>query len=888
MRTDRRAILVGLLTGVLLAAGAARADDRAERALDAWLAERGLHALSADLLERRLAVATDAERPDLAERLARLYATLLDRAEDPALIDRYAARGRVILQMAPPNEASELRLSLARTAFRRTERAAERSRLRYEGADDPVIAARRFGDLLAEFDDIADRAGQRVRALERQRRAGSADDRLLDRALGEAQRERSLASYLAGWSAAYLADLGDRPDAADLGLVRLGRLLGARDGARPELERVGDQTLRYPHVARAALATAICLSVRGSPERAMQWLDRLRSIPELPEGVAPQIDATELIVLARASRWGEILDAEERRAEADDAGPSRARLLAVLALDAIAGGRDSPSVRLARDRALSRLAAGGHVGDIIELARHYGASSFGADTFVSMHVRALVTYDRARAAHLATGEDPDEPTADAEVARVYLEAAELLAGAIGRGDALDRPGALASASTLIGLCRFYAGEHDGATARFFVDAADRAPDPARAANALWMAIHALDRAIERSGDPDGGLERRHVALVDRFLREHPRHERAATLVLRRAIGPATPDARAVELLLSIPPESPLHETAQRHAARRAYALARGGTESDREFRRLQYLTIATPLLASDRRAAASGDADAAARAGVRARQIAEIALARSVPDVRRAELALDALASLVSSGLVDGGSIAAELDLRRAQIATARGDHALAAELYARAADADPALALPAAQAAYQQALDRARAARGEGGGAPRLPLARLVESGERLLRSLAADGRGLDDAATLTVLARTADAATRLAMDHGDSDAALVALALYDRWLAHGAPSGEALRNVALVAGALGERDRALDAWRRLAAALPPGTERWFEARVGLLETLERTDPGRAREALRQQLVLYPDPAPPPWQRRLVELSRRLGVAPERGRGGP
>ena len=885
--------LVGVCGVSVAARGAEVQTDPETEAIEQYLEDLRLDSLLASYLEHRLAETSGSERVSVAEELAAVYTRLLEEAKGQGEQQKWESKSRDLLVAAPEADSLDLRLGLARASYKRAEEVAEKWRLRLVGRDEVVAASTRLKELIGRFDDVADEAHRRVRSLEKQEEtAPDANQELLQAALAEARRQRSFAHYLAGWAATHVAEIEHDGAAADVALTHLGWLLNAKFETRAELERLPDQMLRYPHVARAAIAAGVCQAVRGKNDEALEWLSKVEKGEDLAEGVLDQVFSRRIEILAHAERWIELGQSIATKRGSGAAGEDEgratalpvtdARLLAVLTFEA-KPTHDVELVDHLRDIALGDLVARGELGHVLDLASLYGAENFGDTSFVSQQVRGLMIYNAAREAHRAAG-DADDPVSDPEIARQYLEAAGLFEHAIKSQDAAGFTTALGNTMMLIGLCEYYAGgAPEGAARRaadWFVEAAGRVPEPERAADALWMAIRTLDIEVERAGEPAGALAKERDGLIDRFLKEYPEHPRAAALTLRLATGGAVPAQRAIELLLAVPEGSDLYETARRHAARMSYAMYRNAPASDRDWRALRYLELAEPLLAADRRRASTGDKEATRLVSVRARRIAEVSLGTSVPDVQRAERALDVLMSLINAGLVEpSGVLLAEIDFRRAQIALERGDGATAEEIVERLAQEDSKYAASGRRMVYRHALTTwRRLERGDPRGEKTLAAARLVvKHGRVLVAELATTPQEMSDPAVASLCVSVGDAAADLALYADDREAGGVALDLYQRVLAVHPATGATLHRMAEVAEKLGKDKQALDAWRRLLAGLDDGSPAWFEAKYHQVTLLMDLDVDRARAVLEQLAVLYPNFGPEPWGEKLRDLYSKV-----------
>jgi hypothetical protein len=58
----------------------------------------------------------------------------------------------------------------------------------------------------------------------------------------------------------------------------------------------------------------------------------------------------------------------------------------------------------------------------------------------------------------------------------------------------------------------------------------------------------------------------------------------------------------------------------------------------------------------------------------------------------------------------------------------------------------------------------------------------------------------------------------------------------------------------------------------------MQPPSQEWYEARYQSLRLLFLVDAPRAREAMKQHVLLYPDYGPEPWGKKLKELDQTMG----------
>jgi tetratricopeptide (TPR) repeat protein len=84
-------------------------------------------------------------------------------------------------------------------------------------------------------------------------------------------------------------------------------------------------------------------------------------------------------------------------------------------------------------------------------------------------------------------------------------------------------------------------------------------------------------------------------------------------------------------------------------------------------------------------------------------------------------------------------------------------------------------------------------------------------------------------------------------------------------------------LRRAGLAAWRAENHAEAIERWRVLALGLPKDSDAWFEAKYYQLACLARLDPPRAREAIQQFQLLYPQFGSPAWRGRFEELQQSL-----------
>lgn len=849
--------------------------------VERYLADLELDELRAEYLESQIDTLGGNDRLSAARRLADLYARMLRDAPNNAARARLEARSSDLLESIPQVESDELRLSLARANFERSEEILERWRVRAVSETDARGAIESMEDLARVFSALGVEAHQRITRLEsREERAREADLPIIESRLEDAYQRRSSAFYLAGWAQRYLAEFDGNRAAAIESRKAFGWLLNAPISEEPTLERIPESFPTLPHLARAMLCVAFTHALSGNQRLADDWYGAVASAPDVPADVRAQLPTRRLVALCAMERWDEALDVFEVTPVEDPSRVLMARLASSLAGQTL---EVTPSERGAielRDAGLAGLVAAGELGQAIEVVQSLRVDAMPTGGFVGGLVRDVILYQSLREQHTAAG-GGERPTVDPSLRERYEQLArslgDLLAGADAARYTVARPAAL----FVRGMCLYYASQFLAASESFQAASEPGAGTPI-AADALWMSIVAIDADIARSTGDDKSQRRNQ--LVDRFLSEHPDDARASRLTMRRALEREDDPERSIELLLEVAPDDPSYVGARRQAARLAYGQALEATERTRAFRARRYLSIAEPLFALDRRNA-SEDPGAATRAVIGARRILNIALRLDPPDIARVERAFEAIESMEASGLVTTEPFQGELLFRMAEYRLVLDD-VEGAEAHLEALQSvDPDLASQGDRLVWRHALRAWRRTR-EGDTPERSRNAeRVARIGDRLIDAMGAGEEALRDDANASVYRAVAEASADLWGWDREESARARAQALYGALMEHAGASRETIEGFVAMASAGAEYEKALEAQRRLVAGLETGSRAWFGARTFQLELLARVDRERAKVAMRQHAALYPDLAPTPWGDRLRALARTLGVEVEEGR---
>lgn len=866
-----RRVAAALLASTLVGS-AMGALPRADDALGGYLERLRLTRLLVTHLENELAAATlPDDRTRLVERLAEVYPELLERETDAARRDALVERSAAFLKRESPKQADPLRLSLLRARYRAASRVAEDHRAALAKPEAVADARSALEAIEREASDLRGRFEGRVRELERrtERIEGLDGERLQERA-DRARGELAEAHSLEGWSLYYRSLLTDDRRLADQAQTHFARIL---DAGR-EFPNPADVSLDLrsnDFFANAILGMALSRSRTQSYANALEWL-RLLDVSQVNDSIRRQLPAWQLVVALERSEWS--VARELVRAVRPDAPAAWLRIAAV---GALRNGDGRPEARAVASEAIALLAARRELVQIADLARQFGDEAIGARGFASRYVRGVIAYEEARA---------DRAAGKAEVAmRIFEEAARELEAALIEPDAGEFAAAVAACRTMAGWARFERGEFAAAKALF--SQALEAPD-ARDEEAEWMALVCVEKmlaasaASATSAGERAALESELRERVDRFIARHPASERAPQVLLRRTTLTGEPRREDLERLLAG------DDATRRQAMPGLYRIFRSASGEERGEIGRRFLEVVRTLAP-----AAGGNPKLAALPGgdlTLTRQALEIALAPEVADSAFAAAALGVADRLVDEGAIEDPAIAAELTVRRVQVELANRNLKGAVErMRAIAVWADGAK-----DESHRRAIDLARRhvfrfvateLRGEGlRDTERDALSdTAVEVGGAILASaMLARGSLADviaDPATESIALTTVAAMSERAIATEDGELGRRALEFAEALLARAQRDPQRLELAAQAAVAAGHKERAIEVLRQVVSGSAERSERWFRAKVTLIELLATVDSQKAATLLVQHRQLYPDLGPEPWRSRLVEVERALGI---------
>lgn len=847
--------------------------------VEQYLSERGLDDLLAEHLVERLSGQTGEERIRVAQQLGQLYVRLLDSADSEPDRQFWSERASNLLRLVPEADSLELRINLSKAAYMRAEAMAERFRLRMASQEEAAQAERVLRDTSTTFLEIAQAAHLDTQRLEKRlaERLDADAEQAVAASLATARQSRSLGFYYAGWSEYYLGLITGDTSRAGRALRHFGWLLSSREGEEASYDKLQPGLLRYEHVARSAIGAALACSLQGRSVEAVAWLDAVERSTDVPAEVRDQIEERRLYVLAKAGQWADLeLIVRRQRASAGQLVPIRARLLVVVCMEALAGsegrGASRELIRRLSDAGLADLIAQGEVGHVLELVRAFGTESLGDTGFVVLYVKGLLAMDLAQRAREAAGDSGTGPVSDAAVGSMYRSAGNLLLACVDEPDAAahetERIRAMTSAGTA-----FYLSGDPVLSVDVLERAIGEAKTPDQAETAHWLAVVSLDEAVTAGQTT---LKARRDQLAQLYLVTYAGTERAARLLMRPSSSGLLPDEEAVEILLSIQPTSSSFLGARRQATQILYRMFRQAPSSRQSFAGQRFVEAASQLIRQELVEVRSGDVELAGRASesvvLRARQIADAALAITPADVERATFALDTLDRVASFSSIDLSKLSAEIAFRRLQIASAQKDRTALDRWYTEVERLDGGFLASAQRLLYRDAVahwldnpvDTASARE-------------IVRQGRHVIAQL--DTAGNDDRVLLGVLETVSQAAGSVWELERDRAMLEASIELNARLINTDAASGPVLRRQARMLEVAGRQAEALDVWRRLVTGLESGTDEWFEARFESIRLLFETDPDTARVAMRQHVTLFPTLGPEPWGQRFRDQARRMSV---------
>ncbi|MEQ8770591.1 MAG: hypothetical protein RIB60_08790 [Phycisphaerales bacterium] len=821
---------------------------------EAFFEEHGLSRYTESYLIEQAEHSTGETRDRFIARLGSYYATRLAGTESDAERERLLTASQRLLETHRDLELTGLRLAVAIARYRPAEEIAERARLLLADEAERERAVELLEQSLVTFTGVGEQLERDVLYQERRQRAESArDPGAVVPELAEAVRDRSLAKFYAGWAVVYTAGLTGR--SAEEALDHFAWVLDT-PGESPSLDRLPRSLLRYDHVARAAIGVATAHSLMGDHRVAMEWFDAVQEAASASEPIQAQLRSRTIEAMARAGQWESLRQLAHDPAQIGSLGSANARLLTVLALERRRDPTTSSSLRLTLEdvarAALKQLVELGELSHVVNIAARFQNLPLEGDGFAVAYVLGSDLFAQAREAHRQSGSEPGSPAASIAVQGAYRNAAQRLQAAVRSQDAPAYPRERARAAFDAAACWYYAeGLREAAGA--FLQAESLAVDDEQRERALWMAFVVSDTLAER-GEP---TEPDRSALARRYLAEHPSGQRAATMLLRTLGAELVTDARAIEILRSVPPGDPIAVLARRELARLLYRRVRSLQGIARSETAAEFLALARELMTMP---PSHPNAPAPDVRSQLARQVLDVALLVDPPliDVAKRTLAL-------VDDLPQGDRAATHADefrLRRMQLALAENREADARALAASFDDPAGRFAVAAAKLLWNRTLSEWRRGR-------TVPKARALVSDGRFFTS--------DNRFEPANADQVAEAAAYMWEQSEDAASRDLALRIDRRLFEEQRASERSLRRFAALAEAASRNAEARDVWLTILASKDDGTPGWFEARYESLRLLAAESPSRARVAFDQLAALYPSLGSEPWSSKLRALERTL-----------
>ncbi|MCI0674271.1 MAG: hypothetical protein L0Y42_00670, partial [Phycisphaerales bacterium] len=799
-------------------------------------------------------------------RLAALYADLLQSTDDPAQRAALEQRSYRLLEQAPANSADELRLALLRLTYRNAEKVAENHRLRLSTPQEIESAQNALTQIIPQLTSLRQHLKQSLdTALRRTSRAGAAQSAAVDQAAESARSLYAQCTFVTAWALYYQSWLNDRPDNARVAEPLFAELL-LIDTANPQPTDVSVDLRSMEAVARSILGMALCKSLTAATPTAIAWLELLEHESTF-ESIRVQVSGWKLAVYLENDEYQEARDLLDEQTELGQPTP-----LPWLRLIAVRGLENSQRNRLAGElvrQAVTGLAAQGQLEQVLDLARRYGTQALGESGFALKYVQGVISYQEARQAH-----NDENPTLDPKLLAQYQRAADMLKAAVGEFDASKYPSATAACRQLIAWCLYFQSRYLDARQAFEEVSAALSGDAA--AEALWMAVFCLDKLNQSAPNPS--IAAQLGSLTDKFLMQYPSHPQAPKLRLRRAVATTAPSLDSVAELLAIPPSSDVYNTAQRRASDILYQLFRSAPEQDRFSLAHQFLTVAVPLIGAEHRSIDLADPAETIRLIARCRQILEVALTPGVDRANAARAGFEALSEMRDQRGIDLSDFEDEIDCRRVQERLLAGDNEAAAtvceDLWNR--DQNSIWTRIATRSMFKHAHRQWKD--------PKASLETrhnavqmVVRHGGRVLHEFKDKADALDEPGAIGYHVAVAEASMAVWGQTGEPEKGRAALFLFEKLLEKRPANAGFLRSSALLHEELGDKSKALEGWRRLAAGTPPNTEAWYEAKFRMIDLLASLDPARAREVMNQHKQLDPGYGPDPWGARLKGLDQRI-----------
>lgn len=861
--------------------------------------QHGLEDLIVTYLEIKLKqTLNEQDRIDLAQRLAILYGQMLDMAQNESQRDHWVNKSRYLLELVPNSNTEILRLNIHKASYMRAEKTAELYRLRAVNDDSRLQARRIMSDVASQLASNYRDIMRRIHSMESQKfdDYSSAEYKQAAARLHELDSMASQSAYYAAWALYYKAELSEPYGDVTQALKLFGHILQS-EREFPRLDEMPDTLLSYEHISRAALGVALCMTLAGNTNTALDWLDALDREDTNP-AVLKSLDAYRLWILFHHEGWDEINTMLDRMQQDNTLNATIARLVTVRAFEAVAR-TGNEQCRAIAARGISALSDLGQITQIMEIANIYDLNSVGDQGFILIYVLGLKAYQHARDVHNST-----QPTQNPEIIGYYNQAQKDLQSAISRTDAGQYPDSIMNARLLIAWSYYYTSQFIEAGEAFRELTTESDKDTAE--TALWMRIVCLDnvkrmrvnQSQNNSTEPVANTQELLNQDMRTFLDRFPSSRHAGQIRYRLAISQeGAASMERVEMLLDVPPDSPDYQNAQHEAERMLYSLFLNAQGMSKINLAHNYLHIAQAILTEEHRllfSSMSSDEEIQ-RYLDRARRVLDVLLTRGVARLTEARNLLDRMYTAQSAGLLNLDKIADELEYRRFQLQMLSGDYETAEQWCEQLWATNPkhTFAKRAMHDMFVNAVQDWRAFAAD----PKIDntIRRVYLFGSRLLDyeinngDESGGGSGgsepikkyrLEDSQSLNIAAIVAEAALYLGNKYADKDMSIVAENLYTQLLTIQPRNYTFLKANAQIAEARGDFESAANYWRTNLQGLDSSRNEWFEAKYHVIRLLMKIDTTRAREVIRQHQLLHPELGPEPWGKQIGDLIKQLVTA--------
>ncbi|MCA9304185.1 MAG: hypothetical protein KC996_08690 [Phycisphaerales bacterium] len=740
---------------------------------------------------------------------------------------------------------TELRLELLIERYLPLERIVELHMLLLDDPEETARAKSTLAEIQQRLDRIEASLQKQLALLEHQSKSTLAQstDELSDQ-LAFVRRNLSLTRYYIGWSGYSRAVLDDRPVTRTV-FEAFGWLFGAK-GQLPTMDDLNHASLEYEHVARAAIGTALCKALDGDVITARSWLKRIESDHAVEAVIQEQAVVRRLQVEAIGEDWSELLDVVSRL-HADRDGPLQtpeARFVAIKVLQARDRSRatDPLTDQLVRV-VLEDLVKRGEIGHILDLQRRFGSLPLLADRFISQYASAIIALEEA------------ETRSDR-----YITAASLFANAIKSKDAPEYPSELLDCRLKLAYCEIRS-DRSAEALKVIGSVLDQSPEEPILEQARWLRLIAMDLGIQAGSTTLD--EDRKQAIIE-YILAYPGTKNTAKLMLSHGVVNGVDPLDAVNALLALPDDDPSAAPAHRMLVQLFHRQYLESQRTDlaaaiNTIEQAEWVWSHTPDEPADL-------ADATSRLSV-IRMTLDVAM-----DNIEKHKGLITRAIIRGLLLVDRDPkllvFKDEILLRRIQFLLSTGETERAEDELDQMSDRGGIFAQSATRLLFASALEEWQ------GASPTPKTARrVVELGTQLLEYMLPRAPEPIDANLSAILSAIAHAARSEASPDREGSGDALAYRLARITLDRGVPDESLLRMTAELAQARGDLTIALDAWLRLLAQYTSNEPQWYEARYESFRLLIEIDPDRARQAINQHRVLYPNPGPEPWGSRIQEL---------------